>query len=75
VASLSRRTYYSSLNTLKLEGLLNKINIILAVYEKEDTTNFDLILRCFKRLKGGSQTSLKNKGLGEASQQTFTLEV
>jgi hypothetical protein len=75
VASLSRKTYNSSLNTLKLEGLLNKTDITLMVYEKEDITNLDLILRYFKPLKGASQTLLKNKGLGKAFQQKFTLEV
>jgi hypothetical protein len=78
VASLSRRAYYSSLNTPKSEGLFNKMDITqctLTVYEKEDITNLDLMLRYFKELKGASQTSLRNKGLGKDSQQKFTLEV
>jgi hypothetical protein len=57
-----------------MEGLLNKMDITLTVYQKEDITNPDLILRYFKGLKGASQTSLKNKGLGKAFQQRFTLE-
>jgi hypothetical protein len=51
------------------------MDITLTVYEKEDITNLDLILRYFKGLKGAPQTSLKNKGLGKAFQQKFTLKV
>jgi hypothetical protein len=61
--------------TLKLGNLLNEMDITLTVYEKEYITNLDLILRCFKGLKEALHTSLKNKGLGKAFQQKFTLEV
>ena len=61
--------------TLKLGNLLNEMDITLTVYEKEYITNLDLILRCFKGLKGALHTSLKNKGLRKALQQKFTLEV